>query len=151
MTRRQGDPGWTTVSRRAGGRCRPPPAPTRDQRLGLWSLCLFLGVASVAGLWAHSAAEHTAALRWMQGYTSADGVGCCSERACVPWPVALLQLTGHEATVRLGDTLVHVPATSVHATQDGHTSWCCQTDAAGHCPAVPTRETTRCVFYTVGM
>jgi hypothetical protein len=123
----------------------------RDQRLGLGSLCLLLGVASVAVLWTHSAAEHTAALRWMQGYTSADGVGCCSEHDCLPWSVAVLQHTGDQVTVRIGETVVPLPATSVHTTQDGQTYWCCKTDAAGHCPAVPTRETTRCVFYTVGM
>jgi len=53
--------------------------------------------------------------------------------------------------VHIGDAVVHLPAKSVHATQDGQTYWCCQTDANGHCPTVPTRATTRCVFYTVGM
>ena len=112
---------------------------------------LLLGVVSVAGLWELSHAEHTAALRWMQGYRNAEGVGCCSEQDCVAWPVALLQLTGDEATVRIGDAVMHLPTKSVHATQDEQTYWCCQTDAAGRCPEVPTRETTRCVFYTVGM
>ena len=119
-----------------------------------WMACvplLLLGVVGVAGLWELSHAEHTAALRWMQRYQSADGVGCCSEQDCVPWPVALLQTTADEVLVRIGDTVVHLPAKSVHATQDGQTYWCCRTDAAGHCPTVPTRETTRCVFYTVGM
>src|SRR5262245_26213357 len=64
---------------------------------------LLLGLVGVMVLWEYSHAEHTAALRWMMGYTSAEGVGCCSERDCFPWPVALLQLTGDQATVRIGD------------------------------------------------
>ena len=118
-----------------------------------WMACvpLLLGVVDVAVRWEYSHAEHTAALRWMQRYQSADGVGCCSEQDCLPWPVALLQTTVDEVVVRIGDTMVHLPAKSVHATQDGQTYWCCRTDADGHCPTVPTRETTRCVFYTVGM
>src|SRR5262245_41021619 len=82
---------------------------------------LLLGLVGVMVLWEYSHAEHTAALRWMMGYTSAEGVGCCSERDCFPWPVALLQLTGDQATVRIGDTVVQLPAKSVHATQDGQT------------------------------
>ena len=98
-------------------------------------LLLLLGALLLLGLWQASHAEHTASLRWMRGYRSADGVGCCSEHDCIPWPVAVLQL----------------PTKSVHATQDGQTYWCCQTTTAGRCPDVPTRATTRCVFYTVGM
>ena len=67
-----------------------------------WMACvplLLLGVVGVAGLWELSHAEHTAALRWMQRYQSADGVGCCSEQDCVPWPVALLQTTEDEVDV----------------------------------------------------
>jgi hypothetical protein len=114
-------------------------------------LLLLLGALLLLGLWQASHAEHTASLRWMRGYRSADGVGCCSEHDCVPWPVALLQISGDEATVLLGDTVLQLPAKSVHATQDGQTYWCCQTNTAGRCPDVPTRATTRCVFYTVGM
>ena len=113
--------------------------------------CLLLLGALLLGLWQASHAEHTASLRWMRGYRSADGVGCCSEHDCIPWPVALLQITGNEATVLLGDTVLQLPIKSVHATQDGQTYWCCQTNTAGRCPDVPTRATTRCVFYTVGM
>jgi hypothetical protein len=120
------------------------------RRAPMGCLLLLLGMG-VMGLWESSQAEHTPALRWMPGYRNAEGVGCCSEQDCRPWPVALLQLTGDEATVRIGDTVMPLPSKSVHATQDGQTYWCCQTDVAGHCPAVPTRETTRCVFYTVGM
>jgi hypothetical protein len=32
---------------------------------------------------------------------SADGVGCCSEHDCVPWPVAVLQHTGDQVTMRM--------------------------------------------------
>jgi hypothetical protein len=113
--------------------------------------CLLLLGALLLGLWQASHAEHTASLRWMRGYRSADGVGCCSEHDCLPWPVALLQISGDEATVLLGDTVLQLPVKSVHATQDGQTYWCCQTNTAGRCPAVPTRAATRCVFYTVGM
>jgi hypothetical protein len=120
-------------------------------RLDIWGLCVLLGVASVALLWVHGAAEHTAALRWMQGYRGSDGVGCCSEHDCLPWPVAVLQYTGDQVTVRIGETVVQLPAKSVHATQDGQTYWCCKTDANGHCPPEPTPATTRCVFYAVGM
>ena len=111
---------------------------------------LLLG-ALLLGLWQISHAEHTASLRWMRGYRSADGVGCCSEHDCIPWPVSLLQVSGDEATVLLGDTVLQLPVKSVHATQDGQTYWCCQTTTAGRCPDIPTRATTRCVFYTVGM
>ena len=114
-------------------------------------LLLLLGALLLLGLWQASHAEHTASLRWMRGYRSADGVGCCSEHDCIQWPVALLQITGNEATVLLGDTVLQLPVKSVHATQDGQTYWCCQTNTAGRCPDVPTRATTRCVFYTVGM
>jgi hypothetical protein len=120
-------------------------------RVDLWCLWLLLSVASVAVLGVYSAAEHTAALRWMQGYRSADGVGCCSEHDCLPWPVAVLQHTGDQVIVRMGETVVKLPAQSVHATQDGQTYWCCKTDATGHCPPEPTPATTRCVFYAVGM
>jgi hypothetical protein len=120
-------------------------------RVDLWGLCLLLGMASVVMLGVYSAAEHTAALRWMQGYTGADGVGCCSEHDCLPWPVAVLQHTGDQVTVRLGETVVQLPARSVHATQDGQTYWCCKTDATGRCPPEPTPAITRCVFYAVGM
>jgi len=117
-----------------------------------WRLLLLLGgLASVVVLWGPSHAEHTAALHWMAGYTSAEGVGCCSERDCFPWPVALLQLTGDQATVRIGDTVVQLPAKSVHATQDGQTYWCCKTNLEGRCPAEPSKATTRCVFYAIGM
>jgi hypothetical protein len=112
---------------------------------------LLLGALLFLVLWQASHAEHAASLRWMRGYRSADGVGCCSEHDCVPWPVALLQISGDEATVLLGDTVLQLPTKSVHATQDGQTYWCCQTNTAGRCPDVPTRATTRCVFYTVGM
>ena len=37
-------------------------------RVGIWGLCVLLAVASIAVLWGHGTAEHTAALRWMQGY-----------------------------------------------------------------------------------
>jgi hypothetical protein len=120
-------------------------------RLDILGLCVLLGAASVALLWVRGAAEHTAALRWMQGYRYADGVGCCSEHDCLPWPVAVLQPTGDQVTVRIGETVVQLPAKSVHATQDGQTYWCCKTDANGHCPPEPTPATTRCVFYAVGM
>lgn len=116
-----------------------------------WRRVLLLGLAGVVVLWGDSHAEHTAALHWMMGYTSAEGVGCCSERDCRPWPVAVLQLTGDQVMVRIGDTVVQLPAKSVHATQDGQTYWCCKTNMEGHCPSEPTRATTRCVFYATGM
>jgi hypothetical protein len=118
--------------------------------LPLGCLLLLMGMVGM-GLWEASQAEHTPALRWMQGYRNAEGVGCCSEQDCVPWPVALLQMTRDEATVRIGDAVIHLPSKSVHATQDGQSYWCCQTDAQGHCPPEPSRATTRCVFYAVGM
>lgn len=116
-----------------------------------WRLLLLLGLASVVVLWGDSHAEHTATLNWLTGYTSAEGVGCCSERDCIPWPVALLQLAGDQAMVRIGDTVVQLPAKSVHATQDGQTYWCCKTKMDGQCPSEPTRVATRCVFYAIGM
>ncbi len=42
-------------------------------------LLLFLGALLLLAQWQTSHAEHTASLRWMRGYRSADGVGCCSE------------------------------------------------------------------------
>ena len=108
-------------------------------------------MAGEAVLGGQSTAEHTAALRWMMGYTSADGVGCCSEQDCVPWPVAVLGRTPNQVTVRIGETVLQLPAPSVHATQNGETYWCCKTTMDGHCPPVPTPANTRCVFYAVGM
>jgi len=116
-----------------------------------WCLLLLLGLAGVVVLWGYSHAEHTAVLHWMTGYTSAEGVGCCSERDCLPWPVAVLQFTSDQVMVRIGETVVQLPAKSVHATQDGQTYWCCKTNIDGHCPSEPTRATTRCVFYAIGM
>lgn len=116
-----------------------------------WSLLVLLGLASVMVLWGHSHAEHATTLRWMMGYTNAEGVGCCSERDCLPWPVAVLQLTGDQVMVQIGETVVQLPAKSVHATQDGQTYWCCKTNLEGRCPSEPTRATTRCVFYATGM
>jgi hypothetical protein len=132
---------WITTRRRM----RQP------RYLGMASVEGLLLGALLLGLWQVSRAEHTASLRWMRGYRSANGVGCCSEHDCIPWPVALLRINGEEATVLLGDTVLQLPVKSVHATQDGQTYWCCQTTTAGRCPEVPTRATTRCVFYTVGM
>ena len=127
------------------------PTPWRHPGVHGWRLLLLLGLVGVVVLWGHGYAEHIAALHWMMGYTSAEGVGCCSERDCHPWPVAVLQLTGDQAMVRIGDTVVQLPAKSVHATQDGQTYWCCKTNLDGHCPPEPSRATTRCVFYATGM
>lgn len=44
-----------------------------------------------------------------------------------------------------------LPEKSVHRSEDGKTWWCCKTDGDGRCPAVPTPDTTRCVFYTGGV
>jgi hypothetical protein len=60
----------------------------------------------------------------------------------------VLQLTGAQAIVRIGETVVQLPGKSVHATQDGQTYWCCKTDADGRCPLAPTPANTRCVFYS---
>ena len=70
-------------------------------------------------LWEYSHAEHTTALCWMQQYQSADGLGCCSEQDCLPWPVALLHTIADEVMVRIGDTMVPLLAKSVHTTQNG--------------------------------
>src|SRR4029450_14092000 len=102
------------------------------------------------GWWQASHAEHTASLRWVRVYRSADGVGCCSEHDCVPWPVALLQISGDEATVLLGDTVLQLPTKSVHRPRGGQTYWCCQTNTAGGCPVVPTPPRTGCAFSPVG-
>jgi hypothetical protein len=49
-------------------------------------------------------------------------VRCCAEHHDLPRPLALLQHTGGQVTVRMGATVVQLPALSVHATQDGQTS-----------------------------
>ena len=116
MSPRQRLQRWITVHWRVW-----PPLYLRQA----WMACVpLLLVVGLAVLWEYSHAEHTAVLRWMQGYQSADGVGCCSERDCVPWPVALLHMTENEVMVRIGDAVVHLPTKSVHATQDGQTYWC---------------------------
>ena len=120
-------------------------------RVRVWELLLVLLMAGGAVLGEQSMAEHTAALRWMMGYRSADGVGCCSEQDCLPWPVAVLGRTHDQVTVRIGETVLQLPAPSVHATQDGETYWCCKTTMDGRCPPAPTPANTRCVFYAVGM
>ena len=123
----------------------------RNRRVRVWGLLLVLWMTGEAVLGRQSTAEHTAALRWMTGYRSADGVGCCSEQDCLPWPVAVLGRTPDQVTVRIGETVLQLPARSVHATQDGETYWCCKTTMEGRCPPVPTPANTRCVFYAVGM
>ena len=96
-------------------------------------------------------AEHRPEVAWMAGYRDALGHGCCGEQDCLPWPVAVVALpVGDEMPVRIGDTLVMVSARAVHASQTEQTYWCCKTDLEGQCPAVPTKETTRCVFFGVG-
>src|SRR3989442_9819646 len=70
-------------------------------------LLLLLGALLLLGPWPASHAEHTASLRWMRGYRSADGVGCCSEHDCIPWPSPLLRFTGDEPPVLPGATLPH--------------------------------------------
>src|SRR5262245_32699957 len=139
MGKRQGLQFWTTVPHRERqsthpgearvGRFAQPepsrPAGRQRQSLHRWHLLLLLGLAGAALLWESTQAAHIVALRWMSGYKSADGVGCCSARDCLPWPVAVLQLTEDQATVRIGDTVVQLPIRSVHATQDGQTYWCC--------------------------
>jgi hypothetical protein len=164
MGKRQGLQLWITVRRyqrqplypckaRVVHVSRPEPprsVPGRNQKVHRWQLLLLLGIAGGALLWKYGHAEHVASLRWMMGYKSADGVGCCSERDCFPWPIAVLQLTGEQATVRIGDTVLQLPAKSVHATQDGETYWCCRTTTDGRCPTEPTQATTRCVFYATG-
>jgi hypothetical protein len=163
MGKRQGRQLWTTVRRwqrhlvhpygARVGRLTPPESP---QPARWWSqnvqrrLLLVLVIAAGALLWEYGYGEHIAALRWMTGFKSADGVGCCSERDCFPWPIAVLQLSAEQATVRIGDTVVQLPARSVHATQDGETYWCCRINTDGRCPTEPTRATTRCVFYATG-
>ncbi len=134
---------WITTRRRA----RQP----KDLCMASVKRLLFFLGALLLGQRQASHAEHTVSLRWRRGYRSADGVGCCSEHDCIPWPVALLQMSGDEATVLLGDTVLQLSTKSVHATQDGQTYWCCQTNTVGRCLDVPTRAATRCVFYTVGM
>lgn len=134
--------------------CLSQPEPLArwwGQKVHTWHLLFLLGLAGAAVLCEYSYAEHIAVLHWMSGYKSADGVGCCSERDCLPLPIAVLQLTSDQAIVRIGDTVVQLPAKSVHATQDGQTYWCCRTNAHGQCPTEPSRATTRCVFYATGM
>lgn len=165
MVKRRGLQCWTTARHCEGQLIHPRqthgmrlshPEPSglvqwQQLRVHRWHLLLLLALASVVVLWGDSQAEHTVARRWMLGYTNAEGVGCCSERDCLPWPVAVLQFTGEQTTVRIGDTVVQLPAKSVHATQDGQTYWCCKTNLEGRCPTAPTRATTRCVFYATGM
>lgn len=165
MGKRRGLQLWITVHRRARQPTHPraarvvrlsQPAPSRlarqpRQSIHRWCLLLLLGLAGAALLWESTQAAHIVALRWMSGYKSADGVGCCSARDCLLRPVAVLQLTEDQATVRIGDTVVQLPIRSVHATQDGQTYWCCRLNTDGHCPSEPTRATTRCVFYATGM
>src|SRR5262249_33636803 len=119
MSLRQSLQAWSTARRARQLTC--------CRCISMGCLLLLLGMVGM-GLWEASQTEHTPALRWMQGYRNAEVVGCCSEQDCVPWPVALLQMTQDEATVRIGDAVIHLPSRSVHATQDGQSYWCCQTD-----------------------
>lgn len=113
-------------------------------RRGLVILGGIVGVlmSLLAVVWA----EHVPALAWMQRYTSAKNIPCCSERDCVPTPVAVIQFGEQETAVVIHGTIVVLPAKSVHQSEDGETYWCWRDD--GQLP--PTAINTRCAFFAVG-
>ena len=96
-------------------------------------------------LFALVAAEHHPSLAWMARYFSASGVGCCSERDCLPTPVAVVQFGEQNTTVLIRGTLVVLPTQSVHQSETAETYWCSHT-----AQLAPSRTNTRCVFWTTG-
>lgn len=113
-------------------------------RVGVMTLGGVLGI--LASLLVLAWAEHTPSLAWMSRYTSAGGVGCCSERDCVQAPVAVIQFGEQETTVVIHGTVLVIPAKSVHQSED-EKSWWCSKGAPG---SPPTTDNTRCAFFTVG-
>ena len=96
-------------------------------------------------IWTVATAEHHPSLAWMARYFSASGVGCCSERDCLPTPVAVVQFGEQNTTVLIRGTLVVLPTQSVHQSETAETYWCSHT-----AQLAPSRTNTRCVFWTAG-
>ena len=131
-----------------------PPGPARwwGQKVHAWHLLFLLGMVGAAVMWEYSYAEHVAVLHWMSGYKSADGVGCCSERDCLPLPIAVLQLTGDQATVRDRGNCGTAPG-QIRACHARRADLLVLPDQCARAMShkEPSRATTRCVFYATGM
>ena len=112
-------------------------------------------------------AEHRPNLTWMQGYTGANGQGCCNKLDCRHVTTAIRFYGPDGAHVLIEDhgrvpasVEIVIPETWVHDSKDGHTYWCfvAQFESTGMygapskvvMPWPPTRENTRCVFVTSG-
>ena len=104
-------------------------------------LILFALVCSAA----FCLAEHVASLAWMHGYTSAEGVGCCSEKDCIPAAVRVLHIEEESIIVEVNGVSFALRATSVHHSEDGHAYWCYKSSQE-----LPSVSNTRCVFWTEG-
>jgi len=91
-------------------------------------------------------AEHRPDLAWMTRYSSASGIGCCSELDCVPAPVAVVAFGQTETTVVIDGAVIVLPAKSVHQSENGETYWCYRDGPE----KPPNAVNTRCVFYAVG-
>lgn len=123
---------------------RPPAINFAWVILGLWIFVVLLILVT----WAWS--EYVPDLRWMQDYTSAGGIACCSELDCRRVPVSLVALHEDKTLVKIRGVSLLLPAQSVHQSEDGETWWCCKTDSTRHCPLEPTVDNTRCAFWAVG-
>lgn len=124
----------------------------------LWPLVL------LSALLAH--AEHTARTELLQGYHGRDNQSCCGLNDCIEATVALLDQGDTESSVMIGEHVVTLPNAWLHPSPDlGGRGWWCYVapatpvgksptyvDQDGNIrtipPAVPTRENSRCVFFT---
>jgi hypothetical protein len=102
-------------------------------------------------------ASHVPSLAWMGGL-SGNGP-CCGTYDCVEATVVLLGFEAEHTLVQVGETVLTLPSTWVHPSEDGQGWWCfspaapIQTYRDVHgvrravAPAVPTKANSRCVFY----
>ena len=90
-------------------------------------------------------AAHRPSLAWMARYSNHLGIGCCTERDCVPAAVAILDLTSDPVEVMVNGVILVLPRQSVHHSEDGQAYYC-----SGAPQAPPTAATVRCVFWTEG-
>jgi len=111
-------------------------------------------------------AEHTASTEFLKGYHGRNDQTCCGLNDCIEATVALLDQGDTESTVMIGEHVVTLPNAWLHPSPDpgGHGWWCYVVQATpgnksptyqdryGNVRAVPpekpTRENSRCVFFT---
>ena len=139
--------------------------PQHTRRAGWCSWAGMAGLLTLCSLTVASA-EHTISTTMLKGYHGRDGQPCCGLNDCVEATVALLEQGATDSTVMIGEYVVTLPNAWLHPSPDpgGHGWWCyvpqaqalnqspTYRDQDGNVRAVPpekpTRENSRCVFFT---